>query len=67
LSWRVLHLGTMDLSLTGIAARFTAALAAAGVAVNVIATYDTDYILVKNDVLARAVEALQEAGYAVLM
>jgi uncharacterized protein len=64
--WRALHLGVMDLSLTGIAARFTGALAAAGVAVNVIATFDTDYVFVKESTLDRALQALIDAGYEVV-
>jgi hypothetical protein len=64
--WRVLHLGAMDLSLTGIAAHFTGALAQAGVNVNVIATFDTDYILVQEEKLTTALKALQEAGYEII-
>jgi uncharacterized protein len=64
--WRAMRLGTMDLSLVGIAARFTQALAAAGVNVNVIATFDTDYIFIQDVRLTAAVHALKNAGYTVV-
>jgi hypothetical protein len=64
--WRAMRLGTMDLLLVGIAARFTRALADAGVNVNVIATYDTDYIFIQHAKLDIALRALHEAGYEVV-
>jgi hypothetical protein len=64
--WRAMRLGTMDLSLVGIAARFTRALADAGVNVNVIATYDTDYIFIQHTKLDIALQSLREAGYEVV-
>jgi uncharacterized protein len=56
-------LGPLDFALTGIVAALTAPLAAAGISVSVIATYDTDYLLVKADRLADAAAALRAAGY----
>jgi hypothetical protein len=64
-NWRILRLGVMDLSLVGIAARFSGILAEAGVNINIISTYDTDYVMVKQAKLARALAALREAGYVV--
>jgi uncharacterized protein len=64
-NWRILRLGVMDLSLVGIAARFSGILAEAGVNINIISTYDTDYVMVKQAKLARALTALREAGYEV--
>jgi uncharacterized protein len=64
--WRLLKIAAvLDLSLTGITASFSTALANAGVNLCVIATYDTDYIMVKEDKLSTAMKALQEAGFIV--
>ncbi|TAE29290.1 MAG: ACT domain-containing protein [Candidatus Kapaibacterium sp.] len=64
-NWRLLRLGVMDLSLTGIAARFAGVLADNDVNVNIIATYDTDYVMIPQSKFARAVKALRRAGYTV--
>lgn len=64
-NWRILRLGVMDLSLVGVAARFASVLAEAEVNINIISTYDTDYVLVKQGKLSRALDALREAGYTV--
>jgi hypothetical protein len=64
-SWRMMRLGVMDLSITGVAARFAGVLAESGINLNIIATYDTDYVMVPQAKLARAVKALREAGYTV--
>lgn len=64
-NWRILRLGVMDLSLVGIAAKFSGVLAEAGVNINIISTYDTDYVMVKQAKLSKALTALREAGYTV--
>jgi hypothetical protein len=65
--WRALVVTTlMDFSVTGVAASITTALAQAGVSVLPVATYDTDYFLVKDDRLADAIEALLAAGHQVV-
>lgn len=64
--WRLLKIAAiLDLNLTGITAQFSTALANAGVNLCVIATYDTDYILVPQQKLATAIMALQEAGFVI--
>lgn len=64
--WRALKLaGPFDLLLVGILLGVTAPLAAAGVTVFPIATYDTDYLLVRNDQLNTAIAALRSAGHQV--
>jgi hypothetical protein len=65
--WRVLRLGTMDLSLVGIAARFTHALAEAGINVNVVSTFDTDYVFISERNKDAALNALRNAGYTVIL
>lgn len=64
--WRLLKiLAVLDLSLTGITAQFSKALADASVNICVIATYNTDYVLVKAEKLSAAIKALENAGFTV--
>jgi uncharacterized protein len=58
--------GTLEHSLTGILVAIAAPLAAAGIPIFAIATWDTDYLLVDDDDLGRAAAALREAGHTVV-
>ena len=59
--WRAFELvGPIPFSTTGVISGLTAPLAAAGVSVFVISTYDTDYLLVKASMFARARDVLAE-------
>ena len=62
--WRALRVdGTLDFSLIGILSGITSVLAQAGVSVFCVSTYNTDYVLVKEERLPAAVTALKAAGY----
>ena len=64
--WSVLAVrGPLDLNMTGVLAGLTAPLAAAGISIFAISTYDTDYLLVREDDLDRAVRALRDAGHSI--
>lgn len=64
--WRCLKVhGPLDFALTGILAALTAPLAAAGIALFAVSTFDTDYLLVKAENLDRAAEVLRGAGHRV--
>jgi hypothetical protein len=64
--WRVLKLeGPLDFGLVGVLASVAAPLAESGVGVLAIATYDTDYVLVKEEQLDLATAALRERGHEV--
>ena len=64
--WRSLRVaGPLDFALTGVAAALTAPLAAARVSVLAVATFDTDYLFVREESLGRAVAALEAAGHIV--
>jgi hypothetical protein len=64
--WRALEVaGPLDHELTGVLASIAVPLAGAGVAIFAIATYDTDYVLVRDERLADAVRALRDAGHRV--
>lgn len=57
--------GPLPLDATGILASLAVPLADAGVPIFVIATFETDYILVPGERLTEAIRALGEAGHAV--
>ncbi len=62
--WRALQLeGPIPFDVTGVAASLTAPLAAKGISLFLISTYDTDWLLVKDAVLDRAIAALGTAGF----
>jgi hypothetical protein len=64
--WRCLQVaGPLDFSLVGILASLLAPLQAAGVSVFVISTYDTDYLMLKQEQLGRALAALRAAGHSI--
>jgi hypothetical protein len=64
--WRCLKVqGPLDFGLTGILAALTAPLAAAGIAIFAVSTFDTDYLLVKAENLDRAIDVLRGAGHHV--
>ncbi len=64
--WRCLRAeGPFPLDAVGVAASFIPPLAEAKVSVFLIATYDTDYLLVDGEQLPRALDALQRAGHKV--
>jgi hypothetical protein len=64
--WRCLRVaGTIDLGTVGVLASLTGPLARAGVSVFALSTFDTDYLLLKNEDLARACETLHRAGHEI--
>jgi uncharacterized protein len=64
--WRVMRVvGTFEFSTVGILASLMTPLADAGIGLFALSTFDTDYLLVKEYDLARAVEALRASGHVV--
>ena len=64
--WRAFRVcGPLDFSLIGVLSSIAAVLAEHGVAVFVISTYDTDYILTRGADYGRALSALAAAGYEI--
>ena len=62
--WRVFEVaGPLEFALTGVLSAIATPLAAAGVSIFALSTFDTDYVLVKEDKLAEAIEALRAAGH----
>ncbi len=65
--WRCLKvMGPLDFSLIGILAKIADTLAKAGVSIFAVSTYDTDYVLLRAERLADALQALTAAGYVIL-
>lgn len=64
--WRVLKLiGPLDFALVGILARLSGILAEKKISIFAISTFDTDYILVKDDKTSLAARALVDNGFEV--
>jgi hypothetical protein len=64
--WRALRVdGPLDLALVGVLAPLAAALAEAAVSVFPVATFDTDWLLVREAQVERARDALTAAGHVV--
>ena len=63
-SWRALKIvAELDFSLVGILAKISTILASAGISIFAISTYNTDYILVKQEQLDKTLQTLLAAGY----
>ena len=53
------------LSTSGVIGSLTTLLAQAGVSVFVLSTFDTDHVLIKEDAVDTAIDALRDAGHVV--
>ena len=66
-AWRSLKVeGPIDFTFTGVLASLARPLADAGVSIFTLATYATDYLLIKEQDVFRAVQALSEDGHQIL-
>jgi nitrilase len=64
--WRCLRVaGTMPFTLVGVLASLTRPVAAAGVGLFAVSTFDTDYLFIKEAEFKTAVAALRRAGHSV--
>jgi hypothetical protein len=64
--WRGVRVeGPIPFEVTGVAAALVSPLAAAKISVFLLATYDTDYLLLKDEVFARALDVLRAAGHEI--
>ena len=57
--------GVLSFDMVGVIAALSQELATAAIPIFVISTYDTDYILVKQEVLEKATTVLTDAGYTI--
>ena len=64
--WRCIKVaGPLDFSLTGILASLVNPLAEKGISIFAVSTYDTDYLLIKEENLAKALDALAQSGHQI--
>ena len=64
--WRILKVeGTLDFSLIGILAKISGILAKNSISIFVISTFNTDYILVKEEKMEKAILVLSEDDYEI--
>lgn len=65
--WRAFRIqGTLDFSLIGILSKISAILAENKMGIFAVSTYNTDYILVKEDNFETALMALEKNGYNIV-
>lgn len=65
--WRCLAVeGPLDFSEVGVLAALTQPLAEAEISIFVVSTFDTDYLLVKEEQLEQAICSLESSGHEVL-
>ncbi|MBR2259243.1 MAG: ACT domain-containing protein [Blautia sp.] len=65
--WKAFRIcGQLDFSLIGILAGISGILASNEVGIFAISTYNTDYILTREENFAKAIAVLREAGYMVV-
>ena len=63
--WKIIKLiGPFDFTEVGIIAAITKTLADKQIGVFVVSTFDTDFVLIKEENLENSVEALKQAGYS---
>ena len=64
--WRGFRIeGVLDFSLIGILSKISTLLAEAQIGIFAVSTFNTDYILVKEENFDRAMDVLKDAGYEV--
>lgn len=64
--WRAVRItGILDFSLIGILAGISEVLASNGIGIFAISTYNTDYILTKEEQFGKAIDVLSDAGYRI--
>lgn len=65
--WRAFRIqGMLDFSLIGILSKIAAILAENGISIFAVSTFNTDYVLVKEENYQRGLEALKAAGYEIV-
>lgn len=63
-NWRIIKIiGTLDFSLIGILSKISTILANAQISIFALSTYNTDYILVKDEKIEQAIKVLEENNY----
>lgn len=65
--WKAFRVqGVLDFSLIGILSKLSSVLAAHQIGIFAVSTYNTDYILTKEENFQKALKVLEEAGYRIV-
>lgn len=65
--WRAFRIqGILDFSLIGILSKISSLLAENGIGIFALSTFNTDYILTKENNFEKAIRVLSEAGYQII-
>jgi hypothetical protein len=65
--WKAFRIqGTLDFSLIGILSKISSILAENKIGIFAVSTYNTDYVMVKEENFTKALEVLAEAGYEII-
>lgn len=65
--WRAFRIqGVLEFSLIGILAKISMILAEKEIGIFAVSTFNTDYILVKQEQFEKALDALEKAGYQIV-
>ena len=65
-NWRCLRVaGKIEFAMVGVLARLVGPIAAAGISVFVVSTFDSDYLMVRDGDFERAAQVLRNAGHSV--
>lgn len=65
--WKAFRIqGVLDFSLIGILSRITTILAENHIGIFAVSTFNTDYILVKQDNYEKALQVLENSGYSII-
>ncbi|ENZ01854.1 ACT domain-containing protein [Clostridium thermobutyricum] len=66
-NWKILKIdGPLDFSLIGILSKISVLMAENEISIFVVSTYDTDYILIKEKNLEKAIDILKNDNYKVI-
>lgn len=64
--WRAFRIqGVLDFSLIGILSKIASVLAENDISIFAISTYNTDYVMIKEENYIKALKVLEDAGYSV--
>lgn len=65
--WKAFRIqGVLEFSLIGILAKIASILADNAIPVYVVSTYNTDYVLIKNEKYQKGLEILEASGYRII-
>lgn len=65
--WKAFRIqGVLEFSLVGILAKIATILADNGISIFAVSTYNTDYVLIKEENYQKALEVLRVAGYKIV-